>query len=77
MKLLDHGNECSERLQQHWQWTNLLRLVENRFHCDHNNVPAKMEQISLPQVLQIIQFSHPHKAIPTAHKAKQSGRFAR
>jgi len=48
----------------------LLRLVENRFHGDHNTVTAKMEQSSLPQALHIIQPSQYHVAMPTAHKAK-------
>jgi len=55
----------------------LLRLVENGLHCDHNIVTAKMEQSSLPQVIHITQPSHCHVAIPTAHKAQQSGRFDR
>jgi hypothetical protein len=76
MKLLNYGKECLERLDQCWRWMDLLRLVETRFHCDHNNVTAKMEHSSLPHVLHIIQPSRSHVAVPTAHMASQTGRFA-
>jgi hypothetical protein len=53
----------------------LLRLVENGFHCDHNPVTAKMEQSSLPQVINITQPSHSSVAVPTAHQANQTAHF--